>query len=53
MRVKCDCIDWQMNVVDQIDDAIRFVINKFGPETYNIKRFEYCPYCGKKVEEAS
>ncbi len=47
---KCNCKDWQPNI-DKINSAITmdFVHGK----EYTGKPFEYCPWCGKKLEKDS
>jgi len=45
----CDCDDWKENM-KIIDDYVIFHYNHFGVG-YEGKKFEYCPWCGKKLLE--
>jgi hypothetical protein len=49
----CDCLDWKPNN-DIINGYITMgVLHGMGyPVGYIGKVFEYCPWCGKKLEEA-
>ncbi len=48
MNVKCNCKDWEKNVTI-IDTAL--ILAKVHGEIKDVKRANYCMYCGKKLIE--
>jgi hypothetical protein len=47
--MNCKCKEWIENI-GKIDGAFEFKANH-GCGDYNGKKFKYCPWCGKELED--
>lgn len=49
---KCNCDDWKENIPILENAVLMSSIHSWGnPKGYTGKFIEYCPWCGKRLEE--